>query len=215
MLAGQAIGSRTDIPSSSDGYHLLSAREVVNSKTPQRTCIAAVGGRRRSHGVVDGQLWRSISGPHSDDGDDAMDRIVTCIQAHLLVKAKNNSSVISVQFEAGAPDTASVVVNAIMATYLSTVNAARDAQIAKTDQWISQQMAINRQGVKSVMTLKDPLAHYRVHCNSMSSWTKPTIALLQKEIRIFKKTWDEVVAAFNFDKPPFTNRPLYTSSSGR
>ena len=94
-------------------------------------------------------LWRSISGPHSDDGDDAMDKIVTYIQKHLLVKATDNSSVISVQFEAGAPDTASVVVNAIMATYLSTVDAARDAQIAKTDQWISQQMAINRQEVKS------------------------------------------------------------------
>ena len=94
-------------------------------------------------------LWRSISGPHSDDGDDAMDGIITYIQKHLLVKVKDNSSVISVQFEAGAPDTASVVVNAIMATYLSTVDAARDAQIAKTDQWISQQMAINRQEVKS------------------------------------------------------------------
>jgi polysaccharide biosynthesis transport protein len=94
-------------------------------------------------------LWRSISDPHSDDGDDAMDGIITYIQKHLLVKVKDNSSVISVQFEAGAPDTASVVVNAIMATYLSTVDVARDAQIAKTDQWISQQMAINRQEVKS------------------------------------------------------------------
>ena len=42
MLAGQAIDSRTDIPSSSDGYHLLSAREVVDSKIPQRTCSAAL-----------------------------------------------------------------------------------------------------------------------------------------------------------------------------
>ena len=42
MLAGQAIDSRTDIPSSSDGYHLLSAREVVDPKTPQRTCFAAL-----------------------------------------------------------------------------------------------------------------------------------------------------------------------------
>ncbi len=95
-------------------------------------------------------LWRSISGPHSDDGDDATDRIVTYIQSHLLVKATDNSSgVISVQFKAGTPNAAAVVVNAIMATYLSTVDAARDAQIAKTDQWISQQMAINRQEVKS------------------------------------------------------------------
>ena len=41
------------------------------------------------------------------------------------------------------------MVNAIMTTYLSTVDAARDAQIGKTDQWISQQMAINWQEVKS------------------------------------------------------------------
>jgi succinoglycan biosynthesis transport protein ExoP len=95
-------------------------------------------------------LWRSISGLHSDDdGDDVTDRIVTYIQKHLRVKATDNSSVISVQFEAGAPDTAAVVVNAIMATYLSTVDAARDAQIGKTDQWISQQMAINWQEIKS------------------------------------------------------------------
>ena len=95
-------------------------------------------------------LWRSISGPRSDDGDDATDRLVTYIQSHLLVKATDNSSsVISVQFKAGTPDAAAVVVNAIMATYLSTVDAARDAQIAKTDQWISQQMAINSQEVKS------------------------------------------------------------------
>jgi succinoglycan biosynthesis transport protein ExoP len=94
-------------------------------------------------------LWRSISGPHSDDGDDAVDEIVTYVQKHLLVKVTDNSSVISIQFEAAAPDTASVVVNTIMATYLSTVDAARDAQIAKTDQWMSQQMATNRQEVKS------------------------------------------------------------------
>ena len=95
-------------------------------------------------------FWRSISGPHSEDGNDATDKIVTYIQKHLLVRATDNSSsVISVQFEAGAPHTAAMVVNALMATYLSTVDAARDAQIAKTDQWISQQMAINSQEVKS------------------------------------------------------------------
>ena len=95
-------------------------------------------------------VWRFVSGPHSDDGDDATDRLVTYIQSHLLVKATDNSSsVISVQFKSGTPDSAAVVVNAIMATYLSTVNAVRDAQIAKTDQWISQQMVINSQEIKS------------------------------------------------------------------
>jgi polysaccharide biosynthesis transport protein len=94
-------------------------------------------------------LWRFISGPHSDESDDASDRIVSYVKRHLLVKAADNSNVISVQFDAGAPDTASLVVNAIMAAYLSTVDAAKDAQIAKTDQWISQQIAVNRQEVRS------------------------------------------------------------------
>ena len=41
-LAGQAVDSRTDTPSPCDGYQFLSAREVVASKTPQRTCLAAL-----------------------------------------------------------------------------------------------------------------------------------------------------------------------------
>jgi hypothetical protein len=60
-----------------------------------------------------------------------------------------------------------------------------------------------------IMTLNEPLAHYRVHGNNGWSWDAPTIALLQKEIRIFKEIWGEVVSALNFDKPPFTDRPLY------
>jgi glycosyltransferase involved in cell wall biosynthesis len=60
-----------------------------------------------------------------------------------------------------------------------------------------------------IMTLNEPLAHYRVHGNNGWSWDTPTIALLQREIRIFKEIWGEVVAALNFDKPPFTDRPLY------
>jgi hypothetical protein len=59
-----------------------------------------------------------------------------------------------------------------------------------------------------IMTLNEPLAHYRVHGNNMSSWPKPTIALLRQQIRIFREMWDEVIAALNFDKPPFTDRPL-------
>ena len=58
-----------------------------------------------------------------------------------------------------------------------------------------------------IMTLNEPLAHYRVHGNNGWSWDAPTIALLQKEIRIFKEIWGEVVAALNFDKPPFTDQP--------
>jgi glycosyltransferase involved in cell wall biosynthesis len=60
-----------------------------------------------------------------------------------------------------------------------------------------------------IVTLNKPLAHYRVHGNNGWSWNAPTIALLQREIRIFSEIWGEVVAALHFDKPPFTDRPLY------
>jgi polysaccharide biosynthesis transport protein len=61
------------------------------------------------------------------------------IRDHLTVEAKENSSVISVQFVAGAPDTAASVVNAIMKTYIATVGGARDAEVAKADRWIAEQ----------------------------------------------------------------------------
>jgi len=60
-----------------------------------------------------------------------------------------------------------------------------------------------------IISLNEPLAHYRVHGNSMSSWPKPTIPLLLKEISVFRKTWHEVVAALGLNKPPFDSRPLY------
>jgi capsular exopolysaccharide synthesis family protein len=91
------------------------------------------------------KLWRS----DESQARDAETEKITYIQDHLRVEAKDNSSVISVQFEAGAPDTAAAVVNAIMTTYTSTIGAARDAEIAKADQWISQQMAINWKEVES------------------------------------------------------------------
>lgn len=59
-----------------------------------------------------------------------------------------------------------------------------------------------------IITLKEPLAHYRVHGNSMSGWTRPTVALLQKEIHIFRQTWDEVIRALHLQRPG-NHRPMY------
>jgi glycosyltransferase involved in cell wall biosynthesis len=63
-----------------------------------------------------------------------------------------------------------------------------------------------------IISLNEPLAHYRVHTNSMSSWAKPTTAILQREISIFWKTWDEVASAIRLEKPLFIrSQPLYVS----
>jgi succinoglycan biosynthesis transport protein ExoP len=74
---------------------------------------------------------------------------VNYVQEHLRVEAKDSSSVISVKFEAGSPQAAAAVVNALMATYVSAVGTARDVTFAKTDQWISQQMSANWQEVQA------------------------------------------------------------------
>lgn len=60
------------------------------------------------------RVWKVIDDiPRKDD---PTDNTVTYIQKHLRVEAKDNSSVISVQFRGGTPDTSSALVNAIMGT---------------------------------------------------------------------------------------------------
>ena len=91
------------------------------------------------------KMWQSDDHPRADaDGDR-----LGYIRDHLKVEAKENSSAISVQFEAGAPDTAAAVVNAIMETYIATVGAARDAEIARADRWISEQRVASWQEVEA------------------------------------------------------------------
>ena len=88
-----------------------------------------------------------LSFAHRQDDDDALDRLIIYIQKHLKVEAKENSSAILVRYTAGTPTLAAAVANAIMTTYLSTVGAARNATIARTEQWVSQQMTAHIQEV--------------------------------------------------------------------
>jgi glycosyltransferase involved in cell wall biosynthesis len=60
-----------------------------------------------------------------------------------------------------------------------------------------------------IISVNEPLAHYRVHGNSMSNWPKPTIPLLRKEIRLFRDMWSEVGTALGLKNPPFARRPLF------
>lgn len=84
--------------------------------------------------------------PPSDPADDT-DRLVTYIQKHLQVESKEKSSVISIGFTAGTADAAATVVNAIMGIYLKATDAARDAQVAKIEKWITGQLALHNRDI--------------------------------------------------------------------
>jgi capsular exopolysaccharide synthesis family protein len=66
---------------------------------------------------------------------------VQFIQSHLKVSAKEKSFVISVSFEAGSPQTAALVANAVMWTYLKGVDNAKADRIASSDKLTSEEIA--------------------------------------------------------------------------
>ncbi len=43
-----------------------------------------------------------------------------------------------------------------------------------------------------VVSINAPLARYRGHGNSMSAWSNPSVSLLEKELSLFRKSWEEV-----------------------
>lgn len=57
--------------------------------------------------------------------------------------------------------------------------------------------------VGEVISLNEPLAFYRVHDGSMSMGYKPTTELLNREIALFEKSWDEVVPALGLPAAGF------------
>jgi glycosyltransferase involved in cell wall biosynthesis len=64
--------------------------------------------------------------------------------------------------------------------------------------------------VGEIISLNEPWAYYRAHGSSISSWQKPTVALFQREIHLFEKTWNEVVPALKLPGTPFGSTwPLY------
>lgn len=76
--------------------------------------------------------------------DTTIDATLKYMQKHLTATAKENSSVIKVTFEAGSPETAALVVNSVMDTYLNTINEKRDAQINNANEWASEQIESRR-----------------------------------------------------------------------
>ncbi len=62
-----------------------------------------------------------------------------------------------------------------------------------------------------IVSLNEPLVSYRVHEGSESGWSKPTTALLRREIRLFDTSWREVLQTLAFDTVPGARAvPLYT-----
>ena len=61
----------------------------------------------------------------------------------------------------------------------------------------------------AVVSIPEPLAFYRVHGGSMSRWGEPTPDLLQREIRLFHVSWDEVAAALGPSIRSPHGAPLY------
>lgn len=56
-----------------------------------------------------------------------------------------------------------------------------------------------------VVTLPERLAFYRVHGGNMfnTSWNRPTVAQLQKELREFHDSWAETMRVLGLAEPPF------------
>lgn len=92
-------------------------------------------------------LRQSVDGPRQPQPQSEFDKTVLYVQKHLTASAKEGSSVITVQFLAGSPETAASVANAVMSAYLTSVNEARNAQMAQAEEWISQQIDLRRQDV--------------------------------------------------------------------
>jgi glycosyltransferase involved in cell wall biosynthesis len=61
-----------------------------------------------------------------------------------------------------------------------------------------------------VVSVNEPLAFRRVHTSNLGQWSRPTTALLEKEIVAFRKTWDEARRLLSWDENPFDKQePLY------
>jgi len=62
----------------------------------------------------------------------------------------------------------------------------------------------------TVVAISEPLAYYRSHTSSMSSWSNPTQELFAREVDIFRLQWRDGCRLSGKDRPPFCDEePLY------
>lgn len=128
-------------------------RQVVENLDP--TLKASLAGgmpepvKKLMEDARDLKAWvtRSIIGSSTQGIHDQTEDLIRAVQQRLHVEAKENSSLISIHFRAGTPTAAAAILNAIMATYMDNAKAAREAQIARTDQWIAQRSAADAEQI--------------------------------------------------------------------
>lgn len=61
-----------------------------------------------------------------------------------------------------------------------------------------------------VVSIREPLACYRLHGRNASQWAQPTVELLSHEIEWFGRRWEQACMLAGLDAPPFQpGRPLY------
>lgn len=92
------------------------------------------------------KAWHSFSGATASQYSER-DQVVTFIQKHLTVAAKEKSYVISISFEAGTPQAAALVANAIMVTYLHGIEAAKQNRIEQAGKLTDEQIVSYQQQV--------------------------------------------------------------------
>jgi hypothetical protein len=62
----------------------------------------------------------------------------------------------------------------------------------------------------SALSLNQPLAFRRVHDHSLGQWSRPSVDVLEKEIRLFERSWLEALGIMGWPSPPYRGRePLY------
>jgi polysaccharide biosynthesis transport protein len=128
----------------------------------------------------------------------AIDETADYIQKHFSAAAKENSSIITVQFLGGSPETAARVTNAIMTTYLTTIQEARDDQITKADKWASEQINIRRRDVDEAADTV--ITYARSHNLSEAQGANVTAIQLsddQKQLVLARVDLAQKEAAFN------------------
>ncbi len=77
----------------------------------------------------------------------AADAAMAYLKTHIKVQASDHSDLLTIAFDAGSPDVAASVVNALMTNYIANDVAARRAQLTQANEWLTQRASDLRKQV--------------------------------------------------------------------